>query len=167
MSGAHRASGRETAEQLELTRLVQDQPPAFIEWVERYYAEPATVVAAYKQQHSGADLLTAVTGGYCLALAKSGTFAVLWVISVLLLLLVARRIELNMAPPARRTTGTKIGSPALGAVTGILIVMGLTVILEWIVPYLSGRELLLSTHMLTAGTIYPILKAINPFLLFA
>ncbi|MBR3290106.1 MAG: hypothetical protein IKI63_04940 [Clostridia bacterium] len=166
VSGTHRATGRETAQRLDLTRLIQDQPPAFVEWVERYHADPATAVAAYNKQHSGEALLTAVTGDYCMALSKSGSFAVLWVISVLLLLWIARRIELNMAPPARRTTGAKIGAPLLGAVVGILIVMGLTVFLEWLVPYLSGRTMMFPANMLTAGTVYPILKFINPFLWF-
>lgn len=164
VSGAHRATGRETAERLDLTQLIKDQPPAFIEWVERYHADPATAVAAYNRQHSGEALLLAVTGGYCTALSKSGSFAVLWVVSVLLLLLIARRIELNMAPPTRRTMGTKIGSPLLGALTGVLIVMGLTVMLEWLVPFVRGQMLLFASDMLTAGTVYPILKAVNPFL---
>ena len=163
VSGAHRSSGRETAEKLELTQLIKDQPPAFVEWVERYHADPATAVAAYNKQHSGEALLVAVTGGYCVALSKSGTFAVLWVVTVLILLLIARRIELNMAPPTRRTTGAKIGAPLLGALTGIFVVMGLAVILEWLVPYLSGHAILFADNMLTAGTVYPILKFVNPF----
>lgn len=164
VSGTHRASGRETAEKLELTQLIKDQPPAFVKWVERYNVDPATAVAAYNQKHSGEALLTAVTGGYCMALSRSGSFAVLWVVSVLILFFIARRIELNMAPPTRRTTGARIGSPLLGAVIGILIVMGVTVILEWLVPYLSGRSLMFTADMLTAGAVYPVLRFINPFL---
>ena len=164
VSGAHRATGRETAEKLDLNQLIKVQPSAFVEWVERYHAKPATAVAAYNKQHSGEALLTAVTGGYCMAISKSAAFAVLWVVSVLILLIIARRIELNMAPPTHRTMGTKIGSPLLGALTGVLIVMGLTVMLEWLVPYLSGQTLLFTSDMLTAGTVYPILKVVNPFL---
>ena len=166
VSGTHRASGRETAEKLDLNQLIKDQPPAFIEWVERYHAKPADAVAAYNKQHSGEALLVAVTGGYCKAISKSGTFALLWVVFVLILLLVARRIEMNMAPPTHRSLGNKIASPLIGAVIGILIVMGVTVMLEWLVPYLSGHVLLFASDMLTAGTVYPILKFINPFLLF-
>lgn len=166
VSGTHRATGRETAEKLDLAKLLQDQPPAFVEWVQRYHADVPTAVAAYNRQHSGEALLTAVTGGYCLALSKSGSFAALWVVSVLILLLIARRIELNMAPPTYRTMGARIGAPLLGAAVGVLIVMGLTVILEWLVPYLGGHTILFPADMLTAGTVYPILKYVNPFLLF-
>ena len=164
VSGEHLSTGRETASHLNLTRLMQDQPPAFTEWVERYHADLSEATQAYNNRHNGSDLLIEVTEGYSLALSRSGCFAVLWVACVLLLLLIARRIELNMAPPSVRTTGAKIGAPLLGALTGVLIVMGLTVLLEWMVPYMSGRSLLFPTNMLTAGTAYPILKYINPFL---
>ena len=158
-------NGRETVAALScIGDLIEEEPEPYLQWLHTYAALPEEAASAYGKDGDAVALLQAVTGEYSRDLTRGAVYLVLTVILFLLCSFIASKLEWNMTEPRRYRGIVRAIPPLCGALCGVLIVMQLTLCLEWIVPPLSGDSMLLSTDMLQKGTVYPALKWLNPFI---
>lgn len=98
-SAPHLENGRDTVADLDVQGLVEDDPPAFAKLLHHYGAS-IEELRAMPPNSTSADYLAAITREYAAALSKSVLYAVLFTAFFLSARLAARRIELNLVPPA-------------------------------------------------------------------
>lgn len=144
--------------------LLQNETESFQAWLARYGATVETAHTGYSQGLDGTNMVRAVTKEYSFRITRATVYVALWIVTFLLSLLIIKRIEWNLteAPPRRGIR--RLGPPLCGALYGLLLVMGLSLFLEWIIPAVSGDSMIWSNEMLTRGTVYPLLRQIHPFI---
>lgn len=164
-SAAHLSSGRETVAALPLGELVEQQPEAYAQLLNRYSVEPAAVRAAYEADPSPVTVLTALTQARATAISRAVVFVLLTALLRVLLGLIAGRVEQNF-PPTPRYHGVKRLVPGLlGIVAGLIVLWVLVAVLSWIVPVLQGQILFLSEETLQTADGFSVLRRSDPFLL--
>lgn len=162
VSADHKATGRETAAGLDLDELVNDCPPAFTDWVDRYHGDLATVCFAYRSADAKSmlvNLLSPLTH----KVSRAASYLILWILVFLVLRYFVWRLEWNSSPPPRKKGDKKNAvPPLLGLLYGICIVWGIVVALQWLVPAFDGIAPLIKINMLTDGAVYPVLRIVDP-----
>lgn len=164
LSMPHGENGRETIASLKgLDKLVKEKPAPYTEWLSTYRVTPEEAEKAYAE--SAEALLITVTSGCVYGITRGATYALLTIVTMLLCSFIIRKLEWNMVEPVRRrgVSFTRVLIPVCGAVYGTLIVMQLTLCLEWVIPAVSGSSVIFTEEMLTKGTLYPFFKQINLF----
>lgn len=147
-----------------LPDLMRRKPTPYLEWLGRYGATPEQAQETYAAERSAQAMVRAVVYDYAFRLTRGAVYVLLWLAVFLLCGWAVRRVEWNMteAPPRRGLR--RLWAPLSGLLYGVLMVMSLSLFLEWVIPAVSGDSAIWSADMLTKGTIYPILRQINPFI---
>lgn len=162
-SAPHLETGEETVQALSFDWMLEEGPAPFTEILQKYGTTLEEVRDAYSLSPEPATVLRTVSRGMADMLGWVTLFGVLWVLFAVLMRWGAHRIEANLRPP-KRLKGLRRLWPLLAALlSGVVIVWGVSLILERAVPYLEPRTLLLSRNMLDSAQIYTILNRINPF----
>lgn len=163
-SAPHLSTGKDTVQELPVEELLIKHPVAFDKLLTKYGADYDSVRAAYTQSPEPYTLLTSIAGGFSLGLSSGAAFLTLFLLFLLLARFITRRIEENLPPP-KRVKGFRRSLPLLaGVLYGIGFVWALVLLLEWIVPYLSGVTLFFDTNSLLQTNIYAFFKKFHPII---
>lgn len=162
-SAPHLSTGRETVAELDVQGLVEENPPAFAKLLHHYGAS-IEELRAMPSDSASADYLAAITREYAAALSRSVLYAVLFTAFFLLARLAARRIELNLVPPAPLRGARRLIPAAIGLAVGWIAVLSLSVLLEWLLPYVGRDAVFFTEEMLKDAGFYQILNQINLFI---
>ena len=161
-SAEHLETGVETVEELDLTGLVTENPPAFVKMLDRYGASIDTL-RELPASATSADILRAVTGNRVNGIAESVGFLAVVVVVYLLMWLVRRRVELNL-PPAPSCRGAAQMLPmGVGLLSGLVQVCILTYWLFLIGRTIPGDAIFFTREDLNHVFFYTILKGIRDF----
>ncbi len=163
-SAPHLSTGKDTVQELPVEELLIKRPVAFDKLLAKYGADYDSVRAAYTQSPEPYTLLMSIAGGFSLGLSSGAAFFTLFLFLLLLARFITRRIEENLPPP-KRVKGFRRSLPLLaGVLYGIGFVWALVLLLEWIVPYLSGVTLFFDTNSLLQTNIYAFFKKFHPII---
>lgn len=162
-SAPHLENGRDTVADLDVQGLVEDDPPAFAKLLHHYGAS-IEELRAMPPNSTSTDYLAAITREYAAALSKSVLYAVLFTAFFLSARLAARRIELNLVPPAPLRGARRLIPAAIGLAAGWIAVLSLSVLLEWLLPYVGRDAVFFNGETLKNAGFYQILNQFNLFI---
>lgn len=162
-SAPHLSSGEETVAQLSFDQMLWEAPAPFVKVLDAYGADLERVREAYDASPEPESLLKAVTDTFIRDLSRSLCFAVLWVALGILIKLITRRIEDNMRPPARLKGVARVLPSLIALASSVAVIWGISLILQWMLPYLAARDILFNETTLDSSFFYHFLNFLNPF----
>ncbi len=164
-SAPHTSNGRRTVESLPLHELLEEEPEAYSQLLVEYNVDPADVRAAYARNATSEAILVALTQARVAAFSDVLAFAVLSVLLLLILRLIANRIEQNFPPVGRYHGLRRIVPGLIGVPAGLIVLWGVVRVLCRLAPVVQGQTVFLSDALLDAADGFSLLRWSDPFLL--
>jgi len=164
VSAPHLSSGRETVAAIDVAALVLADTEPYRQIVDAYGAHALVLrrLAKTGDADSAVRILEELTAPYAQALSRSLAFCVAFLLLWLVIRLLLRCIENNLAPP-RPPAGLRRGiSLVCGAVTGGVFLMAVTIACEFLRPCWSGESVSLWAGMFDRAALYQLLTKVNP-----
>lgn len=162
-SAPHLSSGEETVAQLSFEDMLREAPVPFVEVLESYGADLEQVRAAYAASPRPETVLEEITGRFSRELSRTLCFLILWVLLGIVMKLITRHIEGNMRPPARLKGAKRLLPSLIGLVAAVVILWGVSLALQWLLPYLTARKMFFDKTTLDSSFFYHFLNLLNPF----
>ena len=164
VSAPHLSSGRETVAAIDVAALVTADSAAYRQVVDTYGANALTLrrLAEAGGENMAVRILEALAAPFAEALSRSVAFFAAFLLLWLVIRLLLRCIENNLAPPRPPTGLRRAVSLMGGAVAGCGFLMALTVACELLRPCLGGAAASLWAGMFDHAAVYGLLVRITP-----
>lgn len=162
VSAPHLSSGRDTVRDLPLPDMARENAAPFSRLVGRYGAQEDQVLTAAE---NGAEaVLLAITSGISLAISRSLVFIALFLMLMLAVRLLCRRlVEQNLPPPSRKPGWRRVSSGLLGMLTGLALIYVLSAALGIFLPYAPSDSLVFPQGLMERTDLCRYLNICNPF----